>query len=184
MTGFRFLHAADLHLDSPLRGLDEDAPAARIRDATRRALANLVDLALSERVDFVLLAGDLYDGDWKDWRTGQFLVQELAKLARQQIPVIAISGNHDAERVLTRSLPFPGTFFPADRPDTIRLDALQVAIHGQSFATRAVRDNLALGYPAAITGWFNIGLLHTACGSTAHEKLRALQSGRPGSAGV
>ena len=71
--------------------------------------------------------------------------------------------------MLTRSLPFPGMFFPADRPDTIRLDALQVAIHGQSFATRAVRDNLALGYPAAITGWFNIGLLHTACGSTAHE---------------
>jgi DNA repair exonuclease SbcCD nuclease subunit len=169
LTSFRFLHAADLHLDSPLRGLEADAPAARIRDATRRALENLVDLALAERVAFVLLAGDLYDGDWRDWRTGQFLVQQLARLKREGIRVIAISGNHDAEQVLTKTLPLPDVLIRSSAPDTVRLESLQVAIHGQSFATRAVTDNLALSYPAPVDGWFNIGLLHTACGSTAHE---------------
>ncbi|MFC7610965.1 metallophosphoesterase family protein [Teichococcus aestuarii] len=73
MTSFRFLHAADLHLDSPLRGLDADlsAPAARIRGASREALSALVDLAIAEQVDFVVVAGDLYDGDWSDFRTGR-----------------------------------------------------------------------------------------------------------------
>lgn len=64
----RFLHAADLHLDSPLRGLDryEGAPVERLRTATRGALEALVDRALAEPVDFVLFAGDLYDRDWQD----------------------------------------------------------------------------------------------------------------------
>ena len=62
---FKFIHAADVHLDSPLRGLSryESAPAESIRDACRRAFENLVDLAIEEKVSFVLLAGDLYDGD-------------------------------------------------------------------------------------------------------------------------
>jgi len=70
----RFLHAADLHLDSPLRDLEkyEGAPAERIRGASRRALENLVQLAIDERVAFVLLAGDIYDGDWLDVGTGLF----------------------------------------------------------------------------------------------------------------
>jgi exonuclease SbcD len=166
---FSFLHAADLHLDSPLRGLDADAPADRIRGATRRALANLVELALEKQVAFVLLAGDLYDGDWKDWRTGQFLTHQLSILERAKIPVIAISGNHDADQVLTKQLRFPGHMFRSSKPDTFRLEPLRVAIHGQSFATRAVMDNLALAYPAPVDDWFNIGLLHTACGSAAHD---------------
>ncbi len=66
---FRFLHAADIHLDSPQRGLDryEGAPVVECRGATRRALENLVDLALAERVAFVAIVGDLYDGDWPDY---------------------------------------------------------------------------------------------------------------------
>ncbi len=166
---FSFLHAADLHLDSPLSGLGTDAPSSQIRGATRQALANLVQLALRERVQFVLLAGDLYDGDWKDWRTGQYLVEQLASLKRANIPVYAISGNHDAEQVLTKQLPFPGELLPPRKPATRIVPGLPVAIHGQSFATRAVTENLALGYPPALAGHFNIGLLHTACGSTEHD---------------
>ena len=168
MPSFTFLHAADLHLDSPLRGLDPDAPTGRIRDATRQALANLVKLALEKQVAFVLLAGDLYDGNWKDWRTGQFLVQQLAQLTREGIEVVAISGNHDAEQVLTKKLNLPG-MLRASKPETRRLKRAPVAVHGQSFATQAVTDNLALGYPEPIDGLFNIGLLHTACGSGDHE---------------
>ena len=165
---FIFLHAADLHLDSPLRGLGPDAPADTIRGATRQALANLVQLALREQVQFVLLAGDLYDGDWKDWRTGHFLVSELAKLRRAGIPVVAISGNHDAEAVLTKQLSFPGDLLPARKPATVH-PMPGVAVHGQSFPTRMVTDNLALGYPKPLPDHFNIGLLHTACGSTEHD---------------
>ena len=165
---FAFLHAADLHLDSPLRGLSADAPADTIRGATRRALANLVQFALHEQVQFVLLAGDLYDGDWKDWRTGHFLVSELAKLKRAGIPVVAISGNHDAEAVLTKQLSFPGDLLPACRATTV-FPIPGVAVHGQSFATRAVTENLARSYPKPLTDHFNIGLLHTACGSIEHD---------------
>jgi predicted phosphodiesterase len=169
---FTFLHAADLHLDSPLRGLEADAPAARIRGATRQALTNLVDLALEERVAFVLLAGDLYDGDWEDYPTGHFLIGQLARLTRAGIPVYAISGNHDAQSVLTRRLPWPqgAHLFRTDRPESVQVPGLDVTIHGQGFAERAVRTNLALGYPAPVPGHLNIGLLHTACGREgAHE---------------
>ena len=165
---FSFLHAADLHLDSPLRGLGADAPAARIRDATRQALTNLVQLALHEQVQFVLLAGDLYDGDWKDWRTGYFLVSQLSALKRAGIAVVAISGNHDAEALLTKQLTFPGTMLAPRRPATVH-PIPGVAVHGQSFASRAVTENLALGYPKPMADHFNIGLLHTACGSTEHD---------------
>ena len=67
-----FLHAADIHLDSPLRGLEryEHAPVDRIRGATRRAFERMIQLAIDRRVDFVLIAGDLYDGDWRDYNTG------------------------------------------------------------------------------------------------------------------
>ena len=168
MSSFTFLHAADLHLDSPLKGLDPAAPAGRIRGATREALVRMVDFAREQRVAFVLLAGDLYDGDWKDWHTGQFLVQQLGRLARDGIEVVAISGNHDAEQVLTRKLNLPG-LLGADRPHTVHLQRAPVAVHGQSFDMPAVRHNMALQYPAPVEGLFNIGLLHTACGNSAHE---------------
>lgn len=167
MPSFRFLHAADLHLDSPLKGLDPEAPVDRIRQATRDALVNMVDFALKEQVEFVLLAGDLYDGDWKDWRTGQFLVQQLGRLLRDDIEIVAISGNHDAAKVLSLRVPVPG-LMRTDKPDTRLLKRAPVAVHGQGFEIAATTTNLALHYPERIEGLFNIGLLHTACGSSAH----------------
>ncbi len=75
----KFVHSADIHLDSPLRGLEryEGAPVEEIRGATRGALRNLVDLCLAEEVNFLLIAGDLYDGDWKDYNTGLFFVAQM-----------------------------------------------------------------------------------------------------------
>ena len=167
MTSFTFLHAADLHLDSPLRGLDPDAPTARIRGATRAALVNLVDFAIDRRVAFVLLAGDLFDGDSKDWRTGLVLAEQLGRLTRAGIEVAAISGNHDADQVLSHKLPMPW-LLRADQPETRLLHSAPVAVHGQGFQTREVLVNLVHAYPAAQDGLFNIGLLHTACGSGEH----------------
>ena len=100
---FKFLHAADIHLDSPLQGLEryDGAPVDEIRGATRRALENLVELALGQPVDFVLISGDLYDGDWKDANTGLFFVAQMRRLREANIPVILIAGNHDAANKMT-----------------------------------------------------------------------------------
>ena len=169
-----FLHSADLHLDSPLRGLSrhEDAPVEAIRGATRRALINLVDLALAKKVNFVLIAGDLYDGDQKDYSTALFFNQQMSRLKEGGIPVLAISGNHDAASVISKSLSPPDnvTFLSAKKAESVRLADLPVAIHGQGFANASVQENLALNYPDAQSDCFNIGLLHTSlAGSSEHD---------------
>jgi DNA repair exonuclease SbcCD nuclease subunit len=173
--GISFLHAADIHLDSPLRGLQryEHAPVERIRGATRRAFERMIGLAVERRVDFVLIAGDLYDGDWRDYNTGLYLVGQLGRLRDEKIPVVLIAGNHDAANKMTRALRLPDNVhvLAHNQAETYRLDNLGVAIHGQSFARAAVTENLAAGYPEAIPGWLNIGLLHTGLtGLEGHER--------------
>jgi DNA repair exonuclease SbcCD nuclease subunit len=170
-----FLHAADIHLDSPLKGLEryENAPVERMRDATRRAFSRLIDLAVENGVDFVLIAGDLYDGDCRDFNTGLYLAKELRRLRDEKIPVYIIAGNHDAANKMTRVLPLPENvhILSHDQPETLRLKDLDVAIHGQSFAKAAVTENLALAYPPPISGCVNIGLLHTGLGGVdGHER--------------
>lgn len=172
---FKFVHCADLHLDSPLRGLSllADAPEEEIRGATRKALINLVDLCIAEQVDFLVIAGDVYDGDWEDYHTGLFFNRCMARLRDAQIPVYLIRGNHDAASQITRRLTLPDnvTEFPTDAPTTVRLPDLNVAIHGQSFAHRAVTENLATHYPAPEPWHFNIGILHTCAeGQEGHER--------------
>ena len=163
---FRFLHAADVHLDSPLVGLAryESAPVEAVRGATRRAFENLVGVAIDEEVAFVLLAGDLYDGDWKDYRTGLFFVGQMAKLRDARIPVFVVAGNHDAASQLTKNLRPPDNvhFFSTKKPETRLLEAFDVAIHGQGFASRAVTEDLAAAYPVADPDLFHVGLLHTS----------------------
>ena len=162
----RFLHAADVHLDSPLRGLDEyeGAPVQALRGATRKAFAALVQLALVERVDFVILAGDLYDGDWPDYNTGLFFVNHAQELVRAGIPIVMLSGNHDAASRITSRLTLPAGVhtLPTAEPGSIRFDHLHVAVHGQGFARQAEVRNLAVGYPPPVAGYFNLGVLHTA----------------------
>ena len=155
----KFLHAADLHLDSPLEGLEnyEGAPVDLIRSASRRALENLVQLAIQERVDFVVIAGDLYNGDWRDFNTGLFFVRQMNKLCDAGIRHYLIAGNHDAASVMTRKLRLPvnpdgfSVMLSSDHPETRRLEDLGVAIHGRSFAhqiipRRSVRGSISACY--------------------------------------
>lgn len=170
----QFIHAADLHVDSPLRGLDdyEGAPVARLRGATRQALIALVDLALERRVDLVLLAGDLFDGDWIDFRTGLFFRAQMLRLCQAGIRVFAVRGNHDAASQITRQLPaLEGMHeFSSERSETVDLPGLGVAIHGRSFPQRAVTEDLVPQYPQPLAGRFNIGLLHTSLtGREGHD---------------
>ncbi len=121
----------------------------------------------------MLIAGDLYDGDWRDYSTGLYLVKELGRLRDLKIPVILIAGNHDAANKMTRVLPLPENvrLLTHDRPESFLLADLDVAIHGQSFAKAAVTENLAAAYPVAVGGCVNIGLLHTSLGGAeGHER--------------
>ena len=171
----KFIHAADLHIDSPLRGLDsyEGAPVERIRGATRAALLALVERALAEKVDLVLLAGDIYDGDWADFRTGLFFREQMGRLTRAGVRVFVARGNHDAESVITRTLPSLGGLhvFSADAAQTVLLEDLGVAVHGHSYAQKAVLADLVPGYPQAHAGVFNIGVLHTCLGGADTDHL-------------
>ncbi|KQC38112.1 DNA repair exonuclease [Frankia sp. ACN1ag] len=163
----RLVHAADIHLDSPLLGLarlGDDALAHLLREATRRALENLTELTVTVAADGLLLAGDIYDGEWRDYGTGRFFVEQMGRLHDEQIPVFLVRGNHDAQSEITRSLSLPPnvTVFAADEAGTVTVDEIGLAVHGQSYATRDVGANLARAYPDAIGGMVNVGLLHTA----------------------
>jgi DNA repair exonuclease SbcCD nuclease subunit len=167
---FKFLHAADIHLDSRLDGLSryDGAPVDRIKNACRKALENLVELAIEEQVALVLIAGDVYDGNWQDYNTGLYFAGQMARLREAGIQVVLIAGNHDAANKMTRMLRLPDnvTALATDRPETRAIDDLGVVVHGQGFPTGAVTDDLSRQYPAAIRGCFNIGLLHS-CGEGA-----------------
>ncbi|WP_105419600.1 DNA repair exonuclease [Neorhizobium sp. T25_27] len=166
MTSFRFIHAADLHLGSPFQGLAlKDAAIAELFiEASRTAFSGLVDQAVERKVDFFIVAGDVYDGDWKDNKIGLFFNREVARLERAGIPVFLLKGNHDAESVITKTITLPKNVseFPVNKPGSFKLDHLKVALHGQGFAERSAVENLSLAYPRPEQGWFNIGVLHTS----------------------
>jgi DNA repair protein SbcD/Mre11 len=170
----RFLHCADLHLDSPLRGLEryEGAPVQEMREATRRSFANIIDLALEREVNFVLIAGDVFDGDWLDFNTGLFFADQLRRLADANLRAFIVRGNHDALSKISKTVTLPKCVhvFKSAKPTTVVNEDIGYAIHGQSFATGVVTDDLAVQYPDSHSGLLNIGLLHTAlAGRQGHE---------------
>ena len=171
----KLLHAADLHIDSPMVGLlaYEEAPAEELRLATRLALGNLIDTALEEDAGALLLAGDIFDGDWPHYGTGVHFVSEMARLREAGIPVVIVAGNHDAESKLTKSLRLPDNVHVLDthKPQTVIFEEAGLAVHGQGYATPAVLEDLSAGYPAPLAGMINVGLLHTSAdGRPGHER--------------
>ncbi|MEO8277639.1 MAG: DNA repair exonuclease [Thermoanaerobaculia bacterium] len=169
----KFIHTADIHLDSPLSGLAayKDAPVDLLRTVTRDAFTRLVDVAIEEAVDFLVIAGDLYDGSWKDYNTGHFFCREMGRLNKAGIPVYLLFGNHDAESEMTRKLVLPPNVhqFDSRKANTFRIESLKVALHGRSYKEAATLENLVASYPVPVAGWLNIGVLHTALeGYAAH----------------
>ena len=170
---FTFIHAADLHIDSPLAGLrlkDEDV-ARRFAQAGRRAVEALIKETIESQAAFLIIAGDVFDGDWKDISTGLFFVRAISALHRAGIPAFIVKGNHDADSLMSRELPYPETvkIFPSRKAETFALDDLRVALHGRSFPNRHVADFVET-YPARRDGWLNIGVLHTSLdGTRGHD---------------
>jgi len=161
----KFIHCADVHLDTPLQGLAQypGAPVNEIRNATRRAFEKILNAAISEKVDFVVIAGDLYDTGLKSFESALFFNREMARLKDAGIDVYLVHGNHDAASKLIKQLRPPGNvkIFRASEPQTMLNEKLRVAIHGQSFATPEVTEDLAEKYPPPVPNFFNIGILHT-----------------------
>jgi len=170
MVNFRFIHAADLHLDSPLIGLAKKSEdyAARLDDASRRAFDNLVALAIEEDCRLIVIAGDIFDGQWRDYRTGLFFVDRMRRLRQAGIRVVIIAGNHDAENRFANRLEYSDNvkLMSQRHPESLLIEELGVAVHGRSFPQRDIVDNIAIEYPSPVPGRFNIGLLHTACGGS------------------
>ena len=174
MARIRFLHAADVHLDSPLcslRSLDE-ATASQLHRASRQSLETIVQTAITQKVAAVVFAGDLFDGPVKDAGAGLWVESQLKRLVREKIAVVLIRGNHDAVSNAQRVIHWSDGIheLSSDAPQTIRLDEARLAIHGQSFGARAESTDLAAAYPPEVMGYFNIGLLHTSLsGSSQHD---------------
>lgn len=168
---YRFVHAADVHLDSPLRSLALCDPdhAELIGNATRRAFVTLVDLCLIEQVDALLLAGDLYDGEQTSMKTARFLAEQIRRLDEAGIHVFIIRGNHDAMSKITRELTLPDTVkIFGNRAEAVLLDSgdggIPIAIHGLSFAKPQAPESLLPRFKPPIEGAVNIGMMHTSLG--------------------
>ncbi len=172
---FRFVHAADIHLDSPLRSLAlRDAElAALVGTATREAFTGIVTMCLDERVDALLLAGDLYDGEQTSMKTALFLGKQIRRLHEAGIRVFIIRGNHDALSKITREFAYPDsvTVF-SGRAEAIAVapGARPIVIHGLSFAQPSAPESLLPKYRPPVEGAVNIGLMHTSLdGSPGHD---------------
>ncbi|MEM6365045.1 MAG: DNA repair exonuclease, partial [Planctomycetota bacterium] len=174
----RFIHAADIHLDSPMLGLNayENAPQEQLRGAIRHAFSNLIDLAIERSVDLVVIAGDLYDGNWNEIKTGLYFVGQVQRLINAGIPMVVIRGNHDAANKMTNQLRLPKNpdgsdiLLDAEQVDRRVFDDLGIVVHGRSYRTRAETQDMTIDYPAPLRDLFNLGLLHTGLsGLQGHE---------------
>ncbi|QND54574.1 DNA repair exonuclease (plasmid) [Phyllobacterium sp. 628] len=172
---FRFIHTADIHLDSPLRSLSLRDPdlGLLIGDATRQALVAIVDLCLEEQVNALVIAGDLYDGDQTSMKTARFLATQMQRLHEAGISVYTIRGNHDALSKITQELVLPPSIkiFGA-RAEAIELQhgGLAIAMHGLSFGKPQAPESLLPKFKQPVAGAVNIGIMHTSlAGAPGHD---------------
>lgn len=173
---FTFVHAADLHIASPFKGLAGGAGplADALRSATFAAFRGLVDLCLKRKVDFLLVAGDVYDAEDRSLKAQLEFRDGLERLSEAGIESFVVHGNHDPldGRVNTLRWPERTHVFGAE-VESVRAHARGDAVAtvtGVSFPTKTVRANLTERFPSGRTDDFHIGLLHCNVGSnTGHE---------------
>ncbi|WP_409345794.1 exonuclease SbcCD subunit D [Paenibacillus sp. MBLB4367] len=169
MPAFRFIHAADLHLDSPFRGMAglPDAVRDTVRRSTFDALDALIHLAERERADFVLIAGDVYDASDRSLRAQLRLQKAMKRLAESGIPVYVIHGNHDPDDGRAARLEWPDTvrFFSSEEAESVlarsRSGEALARIYGMSYRTSAVTENLAARYVRVPDAPYHIAMLHS-----------------------
>lgn len=164
----KFIHTADLHLASPFQGLT-NMPAQlwkQIYNSTFTAFKKIVDAAISHQVDFVLIVGDIYDGERKSIAAVNFFQEQMDRLAHQQIPVFLCYGNHDyqANPAKAQNLPANVHVF-GNQVSTDRLtltDGTTVAVTGFSYGEQWIDRDMVADYPVKGTVNWQIGMLHGA----------------------
>jgi exonuclease SbcD len=176
MTTVRFVHCADLHLDTPFRGISRLSPevAQALNDATFDSFQNIVDLAIEEAVDFVVIAGDVYDSKDRSLTAQVRFRDGLARLAEHCIPSYIACGNHDPLNGWSHTLQWPDmayTFGPMfDSCQHVRDGEAVATIHGMSFPKTEVKEDLAARFQAPDDGLPSIAVLHcNVGGNTGHE---------------
>ncbi|WP_426571268.1 metallophosphoesterase family protein [Aquihabitans sp. McL0605] len=164
---FSYLHAADLHLDTPFTSVSgyPERVGAALREASLEAWDALISTAINRQVAFVVLAGDIYDGAERGIRAQRAFLDGVTRLAEHGIRTFLVHGNHDpVTEGWTAITSFPAEVhrFSETQVESISFEAggEQVVVHGTSYAVSATTDNLALQFPSASPGAFNIGLLH------------------------
>ena len=174
---YRFVHCADLHLDSPFLGLAADFPkqAKVLKEATFDVYERIVDLCISEKVDALLVAGDVFDsGNRINLKAEKKFVDGLHRLADNGIQAFVCHGNHDPLDQWQTNLTWPDSAYQfGDKPEGHALrkdDTDSPFVYGVSYPTREVRDNLIPRFPKRKTTHAAIGLLHANVGQdTGHE---------------
>ncbi|MHC4661715.1 MAG: metallophosphoesterase family protein [Planctomycetota bacterium] len=168
---FTFLHAADLHLDTPFKGLSamDEHVAQMLRDASLNAFDQLVELALQRECLFVLLAGDIYDGEERGVRAQLRFLNGLKRLSDANVKVFIAHGNHDplGGWSAIRTWPPGVTVYGDSEVDchSVQISGNTVAnIYGISYACREVSENLALRFKRRDGAGLHIGLLHCNIG--------------------
>lgn len=177
-VAFTFVHAADLHLDSPFKSMAKapEAVRSRLQGATFAALSRLVEAAKREKADFVVLAGDLYDAADRSLRAQLRLQRAIAELTVSGIEVFAVHGNHDPESGRQAMLEPPPGFYvfgsdePACLPARTRSGEIAAHVYGISYPTAAVTDNLARRFFKKEGAGYHIAVLHANVdGDSAHD---------------
>ena len=174
---YRFVHTADIHLDSPLRSLALRNPdlSELIGNASRQVFSKIINLCIDEQVDALLLAGDLYDGDQTSMKTARFLETQIRKLHEAGIRIFIIRGNHDALSKITRELVYPEETVKvfSGRAEAVvinRPSKIPVVVHGLSYAEPQMPKSLVHKYKPPVEGAVNIGMMHTSLsGAPGHD---------------
>lgn len=176
MKPFLFIHAADLHIDSPFRGVSAESPevAEQLQKSTFRAFEALIEACMDHEVNFLLVAGDVYDGADRSLGAQLKFHAGLKRLAQAGIRSFVIHGNHDPLDGRVSSLEWPEevkVFGKSAETVTVEVGGEAVAaVSGISFPRKEVRANLAKKIKPGSPGLFQIGLLHCNVGSdTGHE---------------
>lgn len=167
----RLLVSADIHLGSPIRSAALRNPelGGRLKQASRDAFVRIVDLAISENVDALVVAGDLFDNDQPDLRSRAFLMSQLVRAADANISTVLIRGNHDAF-LDHRAHGDLGPNIHLLHKDMPSVEIAGVWFHGLSFDAAHVSKSFLPDYPAPVPGQKNVGLMHTSLdGSPGHD---------------
>ncbi|MGE7876415.1 metallophosphoesterase family protein [Peribacillus muralis] len=166
MSSVKFIHAADLHLDSPYSGL-KGLPSTilkELRESPFKSFQNIINEAIFHQVDFIVLSGDLFDGENRSLRTQVRMRAEMEKLQQFQIPAYIIHGNHDH---------LSGTWITVEQPENVhvfsgqtevklfeKMDGTSVHLYGFSYPRRRVKERVIETYKKSEGADYHIGLLH------------------------